>query len=763
MLVIALALIGGYIRLLPALNYGLEMDANDPWIAYWLAEYFHENGLFAFDGLRHVDSFWWPNGRDFLKGEKIGVSWLAAATYPIGESLGLTLKEWLALFPVFAGVLAILLSYMLVVELTGSRLGGVVTASIFALYPGAIVRTTVNFVEKTGIAIPLLTLFYILIAKSLKESDERKALIKGLLAGVTGGLIGFFWGGYDVAIVSLAALILLDPLISKPSESRLRVYASAIAGTLLATAPNPVVGISYYYKDIGVSLIAAIAIYAIILEAAKRPLPLYGSYTKLKYAWTLSVFIVLGIITLSSGLIRVSGRILMALGIRQLSPLAESVQEHQPVTWSTIFDNYGIPLIITLAGAIYYIATRIATPRAINPRRDLLIILMYIMSLLLVYNNKQLAYFTQMASYFVSVSAGVSVGLIASGIIERRGKVIERNAIKILAAGFITLTVLISTGYYGYSAYTTNQYRAPQILTSGLGPFLFPSREGTTIKVPLNKAWINALEYIKNSTREDALIVSWWDYGYWITVYTGRKTMADGATANETHIRLLAQILTGTEGDANYLLRKIGAEPNNTYVVFYEVFRGQLDKNQSTMIIFPEPGIQRPDPARGLFYGIVTHGSADFAKSFQMLKISYKIDPFAPSALFTAYSTEVVDDANMRWIHFPGFVGVPEENRTRVLNTLLYKLGLYGLTYLSDPNITILDEGCGFMEKAGLVMPAVIAYSTIDGNLRPQIVLPAEPKSFEPAAISVGCPIVREDSRTISFVSVIVYIYKWIG
>ncbi len=763
LIVVILAILGGYVRLVPALNYGLEMDANDPWIAYWLAEYFHDNGLFSFSGLRDVDSFWWPNGRDFLKGEKIGVSWLAAATYPIAEAAGLSLKEWLALFPVFAGVLTIILSYILVAGLTGSRLGGLVAASIFSLYPGAIVRTTVNFVEKTGIAIPLLTLFYLLVLKSLRESDYRKAAVKGLLGGIIGGIISFFWGGYDIAIVSIAVLILVEPALFKPSEHRLRVYIAIIAGLIAVTAPNPVVGASYYYRDLGLSLIVSIVIYAFALESVKRQLPFYGSYTRGKYVWLLSVLVVLGVITISSGLIRVSGRILMALGIRHLSPLAESVQEHQPVTWSTIFDNYGIPLIITIAGILYYAATRLSLSRRLEPGRDLLIILTYLMSILLVYNNKQLAYFTQMASYFVSIAAGVSVGLLSLGMIEKRGKTVERNAIKILAAGFITLIVLISTGYYGYSAYATNQYRAPQILTSGLGPFIFPGQDGSSVRVPLNKAWINALEYIKNSTREDALIVSWWDYGYWITVYTGRKTMADGATANETQIRLLAQILTGTEGDANYLLRKIGAEPNNTYIVFYEVFRGQLDKNQSTMIVFPEPGIRRPNPSGGLFYGIVTHGTADFAKSFQMLKISYKIDPFTPSALFTAYSTEVVDDANMRWIHFPGFVGVPEENRTRVLNTLLYKLGLFGITYLSDPNITTLDKGCGFMEKAGLVMPAVIAYSTINGNLRPQIVLPAEPRSFVPAAVSVGCPIVSEDSRTVSFVAVIVYIYKWIG
>jgi len=75
-----ISVLGGYIRYLPAAKFGLELDANDPWIAYWIAKYFHENGLLSFSGLRHVDMFWWPVGRDFLSTEFVGVSWLAAAT-----------------------------------------------------------------------------------------------------------------------------------------------------------------------------------------------------------------------------------------------------------------------------------------------------------------------------------------------------------------------------------------------------------------------------------------------------------------------------------------------------------------------------------------------------------------------------------------------------------------------------------------------------------------------------------------------------------
>jgi len=146
-----------------------------------------------------------------------------------------------------------------------------------------------------------------------------------------------------------------------------------------------------------------------------------------------------------------------------------------------------------------------------------------------------------------------------------------------------------------------------------------------------------------------------------------------------------------------------------------------------------------------------------------MLKISYKIPPFTQSSLFTAYSTEVVDDFGTKWIHFPGFIGMPDENRTRVLNTLIYKLGMYGLTYLIKRDIVVTDRSCQFLANTTIVLPAVIAYQTANGGLKPQMVVPGEPRSFIPEAISVGCPVVSESGNTVTFVSVIVYLYKWTG
>tara|TARA_B100000676_G_scaffold228084_1_gene226159 strand:- start:112 stop:1254 length:1143 start_codon:yes stop_codon:yes gene_type:complete len=55
--------------------------------------------------------------------------------------------------------------------------------------------------------------------------------------------------------------------------------------------------------------------------------------------------------------------------------------------------------------------------------------------------------------------------------------------------------------------------------------------------------WKDATLWIKQNTSEDAVIASWWDYGYWITTLSDRTTIADNATLINWQINKLAYSL----------------------------------------------------------------------------------------------------------------------------------------------------------------------------------------------------------------------------
>ncbi|MCE4617029.1 MAG: hypothetical protein F7C32_00365 [Desulfurococcales archaeon] len=774
-LLLIIAIVGGYIRYLPAKNFGLELDANDPWIAYWIADYFHKHGLLAFSGLRHVESFWWPVGRNFLATEFIGPSWLAAATYPIGSVFGLTLKEWIALFPVFAGVLTVVLAFYLVVRLTGSYTGGLVSASLFAVSPGAVSRTTVGFVEKTGIALPIILGAFILLDLAHKEVKPKNKLTYSLLAGIVAGTVAYFWGGVHIVTALLALYLIIYPLVIKGYDLEiLKAHLVLTLGYIIVAGSYPKIGYNYFVSNIGVLMIYALFLNWIWIELRKR------DYGKPEYFVSFLGTAYLGMVAIFSGALPLGGRVLAAFGIRRLSPLVESVQENQPASIGYIVNQYGVALILALLGIpllayIYYVR------RHVNPIKTLI----YISVLGLFYANLNLSYFTQFSSTISTIAAGIFVGDLVSlafGEIEKtalskkakkslkRGVDIARLGLKkarrevdplpVIIAGSILLLVGASIALQFDTSYQVNSFHAPQILTSGLGPYRLSN--GTTI-VPLNDAWKNTLKYINESTPRDALIITWWDYGYWVTVNTGRKTMADGATLNETQIRYLARILTGNEDAASFLLYKIGAKPNETYILTYEIFSVYRPANSSRIYVFPVFNSPSNDVQEYLYktygYKIISHGGEDWPKSFQMLRIGRRVDPFVGTPYETNYSSLY----GGIWRNFPGLVGQPQENVQLARSALIYRLLVNGAFQLTNPNVVY--GGCYKLSnllEGGTISFHINADGSGSFNINNQI-LPTQVMlhRFQVEKIFPGCAYSSPDGSYMQIVLVV--LYKWTG
>ncbi|WP_048816624.1 hypothetical protein [Caldisphaera lagunensis] len=159
-----------YLRLLPAINYGLKyLNEADPWERYWLSLYFY-NHLFNFDGLKHVTFWWYPIGRNFLKTEYLGMSIL---TVIISKILGLgqsKLIEILGLLPVAFSIIAMLGVFFAVSKITGSKISGLISASVIGFYPIILFdQTFANFPGKRIFGFALISWFLYFFASSLNE------------------------------------------------------------------------------------------------------------------------------------------------------------------------------------------------------------------------------------------------------------------------------------------------------------------------------------------------------------------------------------------------------------------------------------------------------------------------------------------------------------------------------------------------------------------------------------------------------------------
>ena len=58
------------------------------------------------------------------------------------------------------------------------------------------------------------------------------------------------------------------------------------------------------------------------------------------------------------------------------------------------------------------------------------------------------------------------------------------------------------------------------------------------------------MQWLRENTPEDAVIASWWDYGYWISTLAERKTLADNSTLLDWQIRKIAATYMSTPEDA---------------------------------------------------------------------------------------------------------------------------------------------------------------------------------------------------------------------
>ena len=72
--------------------------------------------------------------------------------------------------------------------------------------------------------------------------------------------------------------------------------------------------------------------------------------------------------------------------------------------------------------------------------------------------------------------------------------------------------------------------------------------------------WLGALEWIRTNTPEDAVIASWWDYGYWISTVGERASIADNFTVSTVVIENIAEMFLSTPDQAWNALQEMEAD-----------------------------------------------------------------------------------------------------------------------------------------------------------------------------------------------------------
>ncbi len=621
------AVVGSYLRLYPVFNslesgYGPMLNELDPYSEYWTAEKLLEKGLAYFFSLKRYNEethiFWYPWGRDFTRSSLPLTPMFSVITYYVAHffSPGLSLYEWMVYIPVVFFILSLVGIY-----LTTRELWGDIPAAISSLVAAIIFnsRQIAGFTVKYSAGLGLIFLAAYFHVRAWK----RRSYVDALLCGVFIALSAAGWAGFNLLLVAIFLQLVLQPLITKVTKEDMIIWGFETLPLALTIAILPFYGPLYLVLSVGILIPLGFAVVgiALLLEhvATRKVVKLkYPLLTKWRFIYLLLIVLigVGGLIGLTTGFLHLKGKGLAAMGLGELTHvLVGTVQEYTPASASNFIWSAGAPFVISLLMLLYFAYRAFV-------KKSVLDLFIGIMVILATYATTNVSYFFPYLNCVVSISQGGFIALLIPYLSRKKGLILALLSTSLIVA------YLLVTLFQGVTVWVP-AYRAqtPMILDSGLG---------FGRNVP---AWLDTLEWIKNNTPEDSVIISWWDYGYWISVMGERATVADGATLNATQIELLAKALTGTEEEAYEIFTKyFRVPPDKTYVVLYDVvlFSEQLSSTYVGPLAFHGGTFIGADMAKGISAIYRIAGRDPPTKTTTIGQYSYVLPDWTNSALTNA-------------------------------------------------------------------------------------------------------------------------------
>jgi dolichyl-diphosphooligosaccharide--protein glycosyltransferase len=532
-----------------ASKYGFFLNEFDPYYDYRAANFIVNSfdqswkaGAGGFPGLLKYFSWvdystWFPEGRSVAVTSQDGLQFAGALFYIFFRNvlgLRMSLYDFLVLFPIFLGALTAMVFYFVVKRIAGVA-GGLFAALMVAVSPPLIERGNLGWFKSEPLAIFLFAIAsYLLLTLVDSNQSLRQRIFRSLLAGLLIGYANTSWGGalyfnvaigiYLVVIAFLPNVDLSKLVIAVPLFTAADIFASAIF-------PRP--GVGFVTNPAGLLLIGGtlFILVASWLRTWTRPS---------EYKWTavkvLAGFILSGLALVSFGLVSsLSARYTAAIlpGSRSNNPLVQSVAEHFVPTGGDYFSAYLILLFLSIFGAI--VAFR---------RRSPAVAYALVIGIALLYTSAAYSRLLVYSSIGLAILGGIGFAELAFSIVKPTGPSLTKKkpaytsrneARAVYSVAFIALIALSASIYWipnpvpcSTGIIFCDQSPADSGVSLSNGGTVFARSQLTD--------WTQALQWIRDNTPTNAVVIAWWDYGYWITVMGNRTSVADNATLNSTRI-----------------------------------------------------------------------------------------------------------------------------------------------------------------------------------------------------------------------------------
>ena len=524
------------------LEYGFELNEFDPFFNYRATQFIVENGLPAY--LEWNDDLsWHPHGRNVVTTSQVALHATGAILYQT-FGMGTSLYDFTIWFPlVFSSLTAIVIFAL--VRTIGGTTAGLLASLFFAISPIIILRGSIGWFksEPLGLFYGLLAVYLLLSA--IKSDKGKVSVAKIVGAGIILSVGLTSWGGVQFFILPIGLFFLALPFMKK--DSKFIVCMSVIftfvfllvnilfellkavgfypePGDLFVHVSNLQAGFSFLTSLNGFFIIGC----TVFLVAGVIIRRIFGENQLRNGLALLGGTIIAGIAIISSGLVNLpSFRYLNAANPLLITTdfLTDSVSEHATTSIEISFFFFSTLMIFAGIGGWFLFQKKVN--RSLKIQGEMAAFAL-IIGLLGIYFSSAFVRLEVFGAISVGILASIGISILISKILKEEHKP-TGIVTKITFLAIIVALLMVPMVYPERLNWTNSNAGTPiTILNSG-----------SHFNIATND-WSDAMQWLKENTHEDAVIAAWWDYGYWISTLSERKTLADNATLLDWQIRKIA-------------------------------------------------------------------------------------------------------------------------------------------------------------------------------------------------------------------------------
>eukprot|EP00871_Galdieria_phlegrea_P004200 jgi/Galph1/4781/GphlegSOOS_G3459.1 len=638
------------IRLFAVVRYESIIHEFDPWFNFRATKLLVEKGTYEFWNWFDSTS-WYPLGRIVGGTVYPGIMYTAATIYHLLRffTFPVDIKDVCVMTAPIFSCLTNIVTYLFTKQVSDST-SGLFAACFIAMVPGYLSRSVAGSYDNECVAITAMIFCFYLIVKSVNTGSL-------LWAGITSLAYLYMvasWGGY-VFITNIFPIYVLTLIVCGRYSQRLYVAYSTfyIVGTILSMQIR-FVGFQAVQSS---EHMGALVVFVLLqcysfVDWIRSLVPkhVFMSLARIFFMIVATCFGLASFFAIATGYLGPwTGRFYSLLDPTYASkhiPIIASVAEHQPTAWgSYFFDLHFLSMLIpagiyfcfrdindgtiflVLYGtfAAYFAGVMVRLMLVLAPAACVLSGIA--LAKLLIPNVTLLRKWERNKTHAKVMASSKSVGPQVKAKTSTKKTSLLTDSLSGESGGLMKILIYILLGgatlvLFAYARHcvwvASEAYSQPSVVlsartSSGERVFFDDFRE--------------AYYWLRYNTKEDAKVLSWWDYGYQISGFSNRTVIVDNNTWNNTHIATVGRVLNSPEKKAFTICKRLDVD----YVLV-------------------------------IFGGALGYSSDDINKFLWPIRISRSVDPTVDES---AYLTS---DGNYR---------VGEGAGRALLDSLMYKLCYY--------------------------------------------------------------------------------------